>query len=152
MENLTEQQLQSIANYKRSGVFEIKILKNNIVKFKQIKVEKGILFNRAELLERARTIFPEDKFVIIPTIFCPSPKELTEKYFKDKMDKLGLSSEDLTQQIDIDGLFLDALINDPKNEKYIAKLMKITYFYFLLSHHISKEFLDYVDYIDNLNE
>jgi len=138
--NITDRQELSIQNYRRMGI-DIEVLENNFIKITQARLINGIILNKKELHYRARKIFPDKIFKIIPVVYSPNLKEITQEWIYAKMDEFGIKRKDLAKQLSLDSSYLSLLFADKSNPRKInfSKPMKALFFYYFLSYELNRD-------------
>jgi len=138
--NITDRQELSILNYRRMGI-DMKVLENNFIKITQARLINGIILNKKELHQRAREVFPDKVFKIIPVVYSPDLRIITQEWIFAKMDEFGIKRKDLSKQLSLDSSYLSLLFADKSNPRKInlSKPMKALFFYYFLSYELNRD-------------
>jgi len=132
--NLTKNQNESIANYRRMGLF-MEILENDKVKITQKRLINGYILNQKRLVERAREVFPE--YCIIPVVYSLDISKIDLDWIKKRMQELGINRKDLIKQLAIQESKLSLYFSE---EQKIDKITKAAFFYYFLSFELNQDF------------
>jgi len=141
--NITDRQELSIQNYRRMGI-DIEVLDNNFIKITQARLINGIILNKKELHQRARGVFPDKIFKIIPVVYSPDLKIITEEWIFEKMNEFGIKRKDLAKQLPLNSSYLSLLFAEKSNKRKInlSKPMKALFFYYFLSYELNRDLRD----------
>ncbi|WP_289024347.1 hypothetical protein [uncultured Salegentibacter sp.] len=130
---LTEKQADSIANYKRMGIY-IAILSGDKVRISQNTEMNGYFLTQKQLVKRARAIFPDAK--IIPLVYSLDVDEITADWIQAKMKDLGIKRNDLIKQLAIDKSSLSLYLT---GKREMEKNQKAAFYYYFLTYELNRD-------------
>lgn len=137
---MEESQLQSIKHYNKYGVSIAKVADDTIV-IRQDQLVNNFILNQKQLVEIAKTIFPECH--IKPFVFSFDVDIVTMEWIESRMKTYGIKKQDLIKQLAIEQSTLNSFIDPAKAEK-IPNSIKALFFYYFLSYEINQDLRDNV--------
>ncbi|WP_127846217.1 hypothetical protein [Psychroflexus aestuariivivens] len=134
MNNLNNEQKQSILNYKKAGI-DIEVMGEDKVKITQSKLVNGYILNQKQLVNRAKEIFPEYK--IVPVVFSLNVNQVNIEWIENRMKEFGIKRNDLIKQLAIDKSSLSLILSGKRD---LSKPMRATFFFYFLTYELNRDF------------
>lgn len=131
--NTTQEQEQSIRNYRRMGI-DIELIDNDSVKITQSRLLNGYILNNKQLYDRANEIFPEKH--ILPVVYSLQVDDIDLNWIELKMDEFGIKRRDLIKQLAIDKSSLSLILS---GHRELSKPMRATFFYYFLTYELNRD-------------
>src|SRR5690606_9868863 len=140
---LTPQQENSITNYRRMGI-DISVQEDNRVIISQKRLINSCVLNQSELKARARAIFPQKKYKIIPEVYAPDFDSITDDWILAQMETYGIKRNDLVHQMGLEKSYISLLFAPAENPRKInlSKPMKAAFYYYFKSYETAREIID----------
>ncbi|TRX33728.1 hypothetical protein FNW52_14975 [Flavobacterium sp. ZT3R18] len=130
---MEEQQIQSIQHYRKYG-FEFSKVSEDTIVIKQERVLNGYVLNQKQLVEIAKSIFPD--YHIKPAVYNLDVATVTIDWIEEKMKEYGIKRNDLIKQLAIDKSNLSLILS---SNKELTKPMRALFFYYFLSYEINRD-------------
>lgn len=133
---LTEFQKIAMRNFNMVGI-EIEFIDSENLKITQKKNYNGYILTKKELVEKAKNVFPN--FVIKPVRFSLDISDIDENWIKEKMQEVGLNTNDLVSQTTIDKSSLSLFLS---GDRKMSKSVKALFYYYFLTYELNRNLRD----------
>lgn len=131
---LTKNQQRSISNYGRMGV-DINVVADDTVKITQSRLLNGYILNQKQLVERAREVFPEKNWKIIPVVYSLDVEEIDIPWIESKMEEFGIKRNDLIKQLALDKSTISSMFS---GDRGLTKSQKAAFYFYFLTYELNE--------------
>lgn len=139
---LTKEQKQSIANYRRMGIEFEDFFPGYFdgIKVTQKRLVNGYILNQKQLYDRAKEVFPDRK--ILPVVYSLDVNDITVEWIENRMTEFGIKRNDLIKQLAIDKSTLSLFFSGGRG---LTKSQKAAFFFFFLTYELNRDFREHLD-------
>lgn len=126
---------RSRAMYKASGI-DFEELGDNQIRVTQREFKGFRIFNQRELVERARSLYPDKKYKIVPITFPLQVAQVTPEWIQEQMKLYHVRTKDLINQLALGSSGVSIAINGTRP---IAPSTKALFYYYFATKRLGAE-------------
>lgn len=129
------QQQRILAQYRSVGIY-ITLEDADTVVVKQQHITNGFVMTQKQLIDRARTIYPDKKYKIVPVVYQLDLSVVTPEWVKDKMQEYSVRPNDFVAQLGLTKSEVSLLIN---GKRPMSRVVRSAFFFYFLTFQLNRD-------------
>ncbi len=138
------------AQYRACGIF-IEEKDNNVVTIEQRKIfnSRTAILSQRDLIKRARTLYPEKEFKIVPITYKIDHNMVTPSWIKEQMTEFFVKPKDLANQLGFNQSEISLFLN---GERTLSRGVRSSFYYYFLARKIQRDLGQDLEQLEKKND
>lgn len=125
-----------IGQYRAVGI-EFREKPDDYIVVQQMRIDpNGWMLTQRELVERARTVYPDKKYKILPVTYALELGDITAEWVCEQMRAYGLRPKDLVRQL---GITQSEVSLFTTGKRAMTRAIRSMFYYYFLSYQLNRD-------------
>lgn len=124
-----------LAQYRSIGVY-ISEEEDNTILIRQEQIKSGFVMTQKQLIDRARALYPDKKYKIIPVVYQVDLSIVTPEWLSEKMTEYSVRPNDFIAQL---GLTKSEVSLFLSGKRPMSRVVRSAFFFYFLSFQLNRD-------------